>query len=69
MIAVDIAHWPEPFGWLFRNTTGNLVSSAIAFVAGWMLKGRQIMRRLNHNHEALHHIIKHHPDIPDLEQK
>lgn len=72
MSAVDAAHWWGPFGWLYRNTPGNFAASAIAFVAGWMLKGRQVVRhlhkRLDHHDDALHHIIKHHPDIPTSER-
>lgn len=67
---IDATHWWGPFGWLYRNTPGNLAASVIAFTAGYVLKGRQIVRKLHteitHSHELLHHIIKWHPDIPDV---
>lgn len=44
--------WPGPFGWLFRNTPGNLAASAIAFFAGWMLKGRQVVHGLHAKMDA-----------------
>lgn len=36
MIAVDAAHWWGPVGYLYRQTTGNLIASGIAFTAGFL---------------------------------
>lgn len=55
MIAVDAAHWPFPIGWLYVAVTGNLVASAIAFMAGWWWKGRKILSHLDELHR--HHKI------------
>jgi len=46
--------WPGPFGWVARETPGNLAASAIAFTAGWMLKGRQVFRDLHSKLDSHH---------------
>lgn len=46
--------WPGLFGWVARNTPGNLVASAIAFAAGYLVKGRQIVRDLHAKLDAHH---------------
>jgi len=51
MIAVDAAHWPQPFGWGYVNLTGNLTASAIAFVAGYLV-GRGPVKRILAEHRA-----------------
>lgn len=57
---VDASHWWGPAGWLYRNTPGNLAASAIAFTAGWALKGKQIVKGI---HDKLD---RHHKELVDL---
>ena len=58
MIAVDVAHWHGALGgtvaWIYRNTPGNLAASAIAFTAGYLVKGRSIVKGLHGRIDELH---------------
>ena len=58
MIAVDAAHWPEPFAWLYKNTPGNLAASGITFTSAMVWGWRKVLKphldRLHHSHQELH---------------
>ena len=68
MVAVDAAHWPFPFGWLYVAVLGNEVASILAFTAGFMVGRRHIAKHFERVVGRLDHIIKHHPQIPELDQ-
>ena len=59
---VDAARWWGPFGWLYRNTPGNLVASAIAFVcAGVWVHVKLVLPAREHRkhvHERMDRIEK-----------
>ena len=63
MIAVDAAHWWGPAGWLYRNTPGNLTSSAIAFTAGFTVG---YVKKLRPHFEKVHSRIDELHDKHDL---
>lgn len=74
--------WPGPFGWIATNTPGNLAAGflqvGIGFALGvtahrvglterakqWATK--DLHTEIARSHELLHHVIKHHPHIPDM---
>lgn len=74
--------WPGPFGWVATNTPGNMVAGflqvGIGFCIGYGFKKAGLLDRAKHwltrdlhtevarSHELMHHIIEHHPDIPNV---
>lgn len=61
MTAVNAAHWVGPFGWLYRNTAGNIAASAIwgplGFVLGAVWAKRKVIapihKRLDDHAQSL----------------
>ena len=60
MIAVDAAHWIGPFGWLYRNTPGNLAASGICFTLA-IAKARSVwIKHKAHEKWVAQHIASIH---------
>lgn len=61
IVGVDTYHWWGPLGYLFRNTPGNLVASALwagpafllGYVKGWRKHLKPHLQRTREIHEHL----------------
>lgn len=61
--------WPGPLGWIARDTPGNLAASAIAFFAGYMWKGRQVIKKFHGRLDDLHERHDAHEAVLDDQTK
>lgn len=64
MIAVDAAHWPQPFGWTYLNVFGNVVASVVwagpPFLAGAVYGKRRAAKTDAHSHWMATHMARVH---------
>lgn len=67
MLAVDAAHWPQPWNWVYSNVFGNVVASVIwagpPFLAGAVYGKRRVAKSDAHARWMATHLAKVHAAV------